>query len=119
MDVHALLQINGWLSLIMFGMTVLAILNPRVRDGIVIKFGLILMCFGYLGCASGLVEGMTYQLVFSSWIFTNLGLLVALAGWLYRSSKDSDGPRRRRTDVVHSSASKSDTALKYSISVLT
>lgn len=105
MDIELLLQINGWLSVGMFLITVLAIMNPLVKDGIIVKSGLILMCLGYFGCASGLVEGMTYGLVFSSWILTNIGLLVALSGWLVRGyfgNHAYHGPRRRRADILRS-----------------
>lgn len=97
-----LLQFNAWLSVFMFTLTLVAIVSPRVKDGIIIKIGLMFMMVGYLGCASTLVEVVTPQLIFSSWILTNIGLLIALSGWLLHGALTPSTARRRRSDVLRS-----------------
>lgn len=98
---YFLLQFNAWLSVAMFCLTLWAIVSPRVKDGIIIKFGLLFMLVGYLGCASTLVEHVTPQLIVSSWILVNIGLVVAMSGWLLHSLLQP-GPRRRRADILRS-----------------
>lgn len=102
MDVHVLLLFNAWLSVAMFLATLGAIIDPRVKDKIIIKFGLIFMCLGYMGCASTLLEGQSHHLIVASWILTNLGLLIAIGGWLLRGYLGYYGPRRRRADILRS-----------------
>lgn len=97
-----LLQVNAWLSAFMFVVTIVAIASPRVKDGVVIKAGLMLMMVGYLGCASTLVEVVTPQLILSSWILTSAGLLVAVTGWLFRGVLAPAPARRRRADILRS-----------------
>lgn len=98
---YFLLQFNAWLSVAMFCLTLWAIVSPRIRDGIVIKMGLIFMLVGYLGCASTLVEVVTPQLIVSSWILVNIGLVVAMSGWLFHGLFQP-GPRRPRADILRS-----------------
>lgn len=102
MSLDSLLLFNAWLSVIMFGLTTAAITSPRIKDGVVIKAGLILMNLGYLGCASTLIEGISRHLIISSWVLTNVGLLIALAGWLLQGVLAPPGPRRRQADILHS-----------------
>ena len=97
-----LLQFNAWLSVFMLILTFVAIASPRVKDGVIIKLGLMFMMVGYMGCASTLVEVVTPHLIVSSWILTNLGFLIAMSGWLLHGALAPAPARRRRADILRS-----------------
>jgi len=54
-----------------------AITSPRIRDGVVVKFGMILMCLGFLGLADAV---MHHECSASAILLINGGLAVAMVG---------------------------------------
>ncbi len=78
---------NAFAALLLACICAWAILSPRVRDGVVIKLGLILMAIGYLVTVAQLADGMDcsdLQGLARSELLTRVGLLIVAAGWLWR-----------------------------------
>ena len=78
---------NAWATLLLACFCAWAIFSPRVRDGVVIKLGLILMAIGYLVTVAQLVDGMDCSDLHGlarSALLTRVGLLIVVAGWLWR-----------------------------------
>lgn len=86
----------GALSLVL----VFAILSPRVRDGVVIKAGLILMALGFGSIALLMFDGLAPHEVESlerALLMINAGITVVIVGYLLRKAKVRH-PVRRSTD---------------------
>ena len=74
-----------------------AILSPRVRDGVVIKVGLIAVVLGFAGLGYALAVQAAIEIVERALALLHVGLLVAMAGWWLRSRR-APQPRRRKSD---------------------
>lgn len=84
-----MIVINTFTALFLAGACFWAVMSPRVRDGIVIKVGLILMAVGYMVIAHALTDGMDCSDVRGlarAALLTRVGLLIVLGGWYWRST---------------------------------
>lgn len=92
--------LNATASASIFGVIAWAIMTDRVRDGIVIKSGLILMALGFFGNAclqmNGVAPDDTRGLA-NCQMLINAGLLIVAVGWLWRTNGGKEY-RRRTTD---------------------
>ena len=90
--------LNVVLSLLLMGVLGYTVLSPRVRDGLVIKLGLVLMLLGLLGTVIQVLDGLTcddtMQLLHSRTLIL-AGLLVAAGGFAWRVRQG----KRRAGDV--------------------
>lgn len=82
---------------------VAAIVSTRVRDGVVIKVGLIGMALGFGSIALRLLDGLTNTDaagLAKSLVLINAGIAVAIVGYLLRRAR-AGHPVRRLTDLTH------------------
>lgn len=87
---------SGIIALALLG----AILNPRVHDGIVIKFGLGVMMFGFGSIALRMLDGLgpdDAEGLARSILLLNSGIAVVIIGYLTRRVR-AHHPVRRTTD---------------------
>ena len=91
---ESLLKINAAASLALALLVALAVISPRVRDGIVVKAGLILLSLGAAGLGVTLSANGPMDLALRALGLQTVGLYVIVAGVLLRAR--STGPRRRR-----------------------
>lgn len=86
----------GVLSLLLMGM----VLSNRVRDGIVIKAGLIAMALGFGAVALCFVDGSAMgdgMRLAPAILLVNIGIAVVIVGYLWRAYR-AGHPLVRRTD---------------------
>ena len=77
-----------------------AILSPRVRDGVVIKVGLICMALGFGGIAVDMLEGLEdgNAVRLSRCIaLVSAGVIIVAGGYLHRCAR-AGAPQRRVSD---------------------
>lgn len=76
-----------------------AVISPRVRDGVVIKLGLILLAMGAAGLAVALATGDPAYVVLRALVLHTVGLYLIAVGWLWRARR-ARAPCRRASDWV-------------------
>lgn len=92
-----LLVLNAMACALLATVSTWAVLSPRVRDGIVIKLGLILAVLGFVGLGAAMAMGLPLVAWVRALALLHAGLLVAAAGvwWRFRQAR---GRRRRASD---------------------
>jgi len=90
-------------ALTCIGLAVL-VMSPRIKDGVIIKFGLIAMTLGFFFRCAGIFDGLIYGLDRMDVVYLsrsnaviNGGLIVVVIGYLVRT-KAGAKKQRRRTD---------------------
>lgn len=83
-----------------------AVIDPRVRDGVIIKLGLIALSIGTGAAAVLLGTGGPPQLIGRAALLVNLGGTAIAAGWYLRTRT---GKRRRRHVTDWASLALDDT----------
>lgn len=92
-----LLTFNAAACVLLAAVATWAVLSPRVRDGIVVKLGLILAVQGFAGLGAALAMGLPVIVWVRALALLHAGLLVVAAGvwWRFRQAR---GARRRASD---------------------
>lgn len=88
------MNINAAASLVLALLAAAAVISPRVRDGVVVKLGLILLALGAAGLGVALSTGGPMDVALRALGLQTAGLFVIVAGVLLRACRP--GPRRRR-----------------------
>ncbi len=91
---ESLMNINAAASLVLALLAAAAVISPRVRDGVVVKLGLILLALGAAGLGLALVTGGPMDVALRALGLQTAGLFVIVGGVLLRALRP--GPRRRR-----------------------
>ena len=79
--------LNGVISVAFSAVLVWGVLSPRVRDGVVVKFGMILMAIGFALSAALLLDGIDHADLIPlnrSRLLSHVGAVVAVVGWAWR-----------------------------------
>lgn len=91
---ESLMNINAAASLALALLAAAAVISPRVRDGVVVKLGLILLALGAAGLGIALATGGPMDVALRALGLQTAGLFVIVIGVLLRVWRP--GPRRRR-----------------------
>jgi len=75
----------------------MAIVSTRVRDGIVIKTGLMFMTFGFFGAAMTILSDDPNDALAMGHAAVHIGLLICVLGYLLRTRRKK-GEQRRISD---------------------
>ena len=89
--------VNAVVCLFLFFLSAFAILHPSVNDGIVIKFGLILITVGFGTLAyklSGMCDLYDVQSIEKTMLLIHLGALVLVVGYVLRVLKSGHKMQR-------------------------
>lgn len=67
------------------------VMAPTVRDGVVIKLGLILASIGLLACALVLLQhdGTDWRPLLTAWLIIHVGVLITVAGLVLLVMRDT------------------------------
>lgn len=98
MDAH-LVNLNAAACLVLSLLAGWAVISPRVRDGILIKLGLILVAVGASGMGLALATGDPTYVVLRALGLHTAGLFVVALGVLWRARRPG-APKRRASDWV-------------------
>lgn len=82
--------INVLTALALAALCAFAVLSPSVKDGVVIKLGLIIAALGYMVTVYALVDGVSCEDIKTlarASLLTRCGLLVICAGWFWRKAR--------------------------------
>lgn len=100
MDAYTcIIYFNAATSLLLALLCAWAVLNPRVRDGIIIKLGLIGMSLGFFVTFWAVADGMDcddLNALARAGLLTRGGLLIVIAGWAWRVAHTGHALRRAR-----------------------
>lgn len=91
-------KLNGLMCAVFVMLLLAAIVSPRVRDGVIIKVGMIFMSGGFLalaGHAFDMASPVRMLDLGRALLLTNTGAMVVCLGWLRR--KRSAGHKVRRS----------------------
>lgn len=92
---------NTIMSLVLALLASVAVLSARVRDGIIIKGGLICIALGFLGAALVSLEQSGAAALATAHALVHVGLLVIAVGYLWRTYRSRrSGTMRRVSDWV-------------------
>lgn len=84
---------NTLMSMVLAALAGWAVMSHRVRDGVVVKSGLILVAVGFIGAALVALDSGDHNSLASAHALVYVGLLVCALGYLLRSRRH----RTRRT----------------------
>ena len=92
---------NTLMSMLLATITGWAIMSHRVRDGVVVKLGLILVALGFIGAALVSIDGGDHNSLASAHALVFVGLLVCALGYLLRKRRHKQrGGLHRLSDWV-------------------
>lgn len=78
-----------------------ACLSPRVKDGIIIKLGLVGLALGFASYGYLVFAGLDVQALTRAQLVINAGVVVTVAGWWLRGRPGRQHvPERRASDFV-------------------
>lgn len=98
--------VNAWISGLMAVALLIAVVIPQIRDGVVIKTGLIGMACGFAGLSHWLTGGLScgeLVAVVRCLLLINIGLLVVIGGYALKKRRRRH-PVRRLSDWTCRSA---------------
>lgn len=87
---------NFAMLLLIAAVVLYAVLSPHIKDGVIIKVGLICISFGSLTLAAAQLTEPGEVNATHALALINAGLLIALAGYVLRRRRT--GPQRRMSD---------------------
>ncbi|MBC7729137.1 MAG: hypothetical protein H7242_16310 [Microbacteriaceae bacterium] len=99
-----IIYFNAATALLLALLCAWAVLSPRVRDGIVIKLGLIGMSLGFFVTFWAVADGMDcddLNALARAGLLTRGGLLIVIAGWAWRVAHTGHALRRANDWEVH------------------
>lgn len=100
---------NALAGLVLSAATGWAVMSPRVRDGIVIKIGLVCLSVGFAGIFFfHLSRPDGPHPLAAAQALVHLGVLICAAGYVMRRRRHNGVSRRRASDWVQPGATSSD-----------
>lgn len=92
---------NTFMSLILSVITGWAIMSQRVRDGVIVKSGLICVAIGFIGAALVSIDNGDHNSLATAHALVFVGLLICAVGYLLRTHRSRRrGTMRRVSDWV-------------------
>lgn len=94
---------NTFMSVLLASLAGWAIMSHRVRDGVIVKAGLICVALGFLGAALVSIDNGDHNSLASAYALVFVGLLICAVGYLLRSRRHRSrgiSAQRRLSDWV-------------------
>lgn len=91
---NVLLALNVGACTLLAALSAWAVLSPRVRDGVVIKVGLIFAAQGFAGLGLALAVGHPFVIIVRALGLLHVGLLIVVCGWIWRMRREGNSQRR-------------------------